>query len=70
MNQKELMLIIKKAAENLATELEISFPGLSKLTYSEHSIGSYAGADFVNRMVFGIYLELIKADLLNDIKPA
>lgn len=69
MNYKEVMDILKEASRNLGEELEKHFPGLLSLKYSEDSLASSAGADFVNRMVFGIYLELVRADLLNNIEP-
>ncbi len=68
MNHKELMSIIKEAASKLADELEVNFPGLTSQKYNFDSLGSCNGPDFINRMVFGIYLELVKADRLNDIK--
>jgi hypothetical protein len=68
MRYEELIVVIREAANKLGDELEKTFPGLKSLKYSTDSLASCSGDDFVNRMIFGIYLELVRADLLNDIK--
>ena len=66
MTNKELMLAIQNAAQVCLDELKKTFPTLPTLQYSHDSLGSMQFPDFLHRINFAIYVELIRAGLIES----
>jgi hypothetical protein len=55
---------VREAAREVVRVLELHYPGISELNYSEDSLASCEGSNLENRMIFGIYMELLRAGKL------
>jgi hypothetical protein len=57
---------IKKSVKVLCDELEKHYPKVFQQLYDDHGKSSTVGARFQSRMEMGVYIELIKAGVINE----